>query len=260
MQLTSLRNHLKTSIGLLILFSATASADTTSYDFDVEKNGMLKIRTDVGTIRIASHEKETIELELRVEGKNSDKFKFSHEQNEKGLSLIGEYDNGSGWHKGISAEFILNIPKQYNINVDTSGGSISIEDLIGNIEANTSGGSINVGEIIGDVELDTSGGSITTDRIEGEINAHTSGGSINVIIEKQPKKDAKLSTSGGSITAKLKSDIQMYLNASTSGGRVSTDFDIDGRIKDASIRGEINGGGPKLTLSTSGGSVRILSL
>jgi hypothetical protein len=260
MQLTSLRNQLKISIGLLLLFSATAFADTTNYNFDVEKNGRLKIRTDVGSIKIATHEKKTIELELRVEGQNSDKFKFSHEQNKQGVNLIGEYDNGSNWNNRILVEFILTIPKQYNLNIDTSGGSISIEDLIGSIEANTSGGSIRVGNIKGNVELDTSGGSITTETIEGEINAHTSGGSINVTIEKQPTKDAKFSTSGGSITAKLKSDIKISIDASTSGGRVSTDFTVDGKIRDNSIRGEINGGGPKLTLSTSGGSVRVRSL
>lgn len=73
-------------------------------------------------------------------------------------------------------------------------------------------------------------------------------------------EDASLETSGGSITAYLIKDIQVDINASTGGGSVRTDFDIDGRVKKQSIKGEINGGGPELDLHTSGGSVNIRSL
>jgi carbon monoxide dehydrogenase subunit G len=114
-----------------------------------------------------------------------------------------------------------------------------------------------VGNIVGNVELHTSGGSINTDTVTGNLNAHTSGGSINVTIDKQPTEDAKFTTSGGSITAYLISDVQLNISASTSGGRVKSDFDIDGRVKKMSVKGSINGSGPKLTLKTSGGSIKI---
>ncbi|MDO6695812.1 hypothetical protein Q4574_21125 [Aliiglaciecola sp. 3_MG-2023] len=77
---------------------------------------------------------------------------------------------------------------------------------------------------------------------------------------KQPNKDAELSTSGGSITAYLLDTLAIDIDASTSGGRVRSEFDVDGRVKKQSIRGEINGGGPTLELHTSGGSVSIKKL
>ena len=39
--------------------------------------------------------------------------------------------------------------------------------------------------------------------------------------------------------------------------RVKSDFEIDGKVKKMAVRGSINGGGPKLTLKTSGGSIKI---
>ena len=117
-----------------------------------------------------------------------------------------------------------------------------------------------MGNIKGDVEAHTSGGSITSEDIEGNINAHTSGGSIRVTMTKQITEDASLTTSGGSIVANLNDDIKIDIDASTSGGRVRSEFDVDGRVKKQSIRGEINGGGPRLKLRTSGGSVRINSI
>jgi DUF4097 and DUF4098 domain-containing protein YvlB len=115
-------------------------------------------------------------------------------------------------------EFILLIPQDYNVEINTSGGSASVKDLTGKIYARTAGGLINVNNIIGHVKLHTSGGSIDTDNITGNIDAHTSGGNINVTVNKQLTEDAKLTTSGESITANFIPITQININASTSGG------------------------------------------
>jgi len=54
--------------------------------------------------------------------------------------------------------------------------------------------------------------------------------------------------------------VALDLYAKTSGGRVSSEFDVSGSVKKTKIEGEINGGGPKLFLKTSGGSVRVKTL
>jgi DUF4097 and DUF4098 domain-containing protein YvlB len=114
-----------------------------------------------------------------------------------------------------------------------------------------------LGKIRGDVDVKTSGGSIRVDEVSGTINAHTSGGSITAIISQQPLGDSRLTTSGGSVSASLAPSIAVDLTASTSGGRVSSEFEVDGSVKKTRITGKVNGGGPKLVLKTSGGSVRI---
>jgi hypothetical protein len=48
------------------------------------------------------------------------------------------------------------------------------------------------------------------------------------------------------------------VSARSSGGGVHINLPFDGDIDDESIEGRINGGGPKLTLSTSAGSVSVL--
>jgi len=107
------------------------------------------------------------------------------------------------------------------------------------------------------VKVKTSGGSIKVDEVTGAIDAKTSGGSIKLRMTEQPKHDSQLRTSGGSVKAYLTSGIAVDLTASTSGGSVSTDFNVNGSVRRTSIDGEINGGGPKLKLHTSGGSVKI---
>lgn len=241
----------------VLFYSTSLFAETSTESFDVELGGQLTIKTDAGSIKIETHDEATIELRVKIENREGDKFSYRHELSNGNLTIIGEIEKNNNWVRNLKVEFNLLIPENYNVELQTSGGSLSIEDLVGELNARTSGGSINIGNITGNVELHTSGGSINTDTVTGNVNAHTSGGSIKVTIDKQLTEDAKLSTSGGSITAYLISDIQLDINASTSGGRVKSDFDIDGRVKKMSVKGSINGGGPKLTLKTSGGSIKI---
>ena len=54
-------------------------------------------------------------------------------------------------------------------------------------------------------------------------------------------------------------DARVSLEATTVGGRVEIDeeFALTGEIGPSHVRGGINGGGPKLRLETSGGSIRV---
>ncbi len=248
------------SVGLALSFQSAARDITES--FDVDSGGELFLRTDVGKLVIDTHNSDEVLLEVGVSGKQSDKFSVESEANGNDVKIIGKMEKQKswGWNQSPKVTFRVTVPKEYNLEIHTSGGSIDIEDLIGNVDAHTSGGSIEVGSITGNVKLKTSGGSILTEAIHGELDAHTSGGSIRVTMAQQLTEDAELTTSGGSITAYLIEDISIDIDASTSGGRVRSDFDVNGRVKKQSIRGEINGGGPRLELHTSGGSISIKSL
>ena len=49
-----------------------------------------------------------------------------------------------GWNNSLRVKFTITVPHKYNIDVDTSGGSININDLTGDVLAQTSGGSIKI--------------------------------------------------------------------------------------------------------------------
>jgi hypothetical protein len=143
--------------------------------------------------------------------------------------------------------------------VRTSGGSIHLTDVAGDVDASTSGGSISIEGVSGRVKAHTSGGRIKATEITGAIDASTSGGSITASLIAQPRQDCRFSTSGGSIDVSLASDAHVNLDASTSGGRVSTDFLVpfSGDRHDRELRAPINGGGPLLSLHTSGGGIHV---
>jgi hypothetical protein len=229
------------------------------------------------------------DFELRFE-QNGDDVTVEGERPERGWSW-------NGWNK-YRVRFEVEVPQRYNLDIETAGGSIEITDLEGDVDCHTSGGNISVDDITGRVDCRTSGGGIDIGRIEGSVLAKTSGGSIHIdrsggsvvaktsggnitvdevmgsieattsggnvkaTIGSQPQADCRLSTSGGKVEVSLAGSIGFELDAKTSGGRVNVEMPItvQGDIGRTSIRGEVNGGGPRLELRTSGGSIYLKDL
>ena len=142
------------------------------------------------------------------------------------------------------------------VGVTTSGGAIRLGAVGGAVEARTSGGSIHVAEAAGPVSARTSGGSIVLGSA-GAIDARTSGGSIRARIHAQPHDESSLRTSGGDITVALAEGVAVDIEAQAFGGRVLSDIPlaVQGEPEKSSLRGSVAGGGPVLSLRTSGGSI-----
>ena len=244
------------SIALLLMVGGL-QAKTINEEFTVASGGLLKIATDVGAIDIETHAKETVLVEVEISGENEDDMNISFKNSGDNVSIKGDFERSSLGNNHIRVTYKVTLPETYNIDLDTRGGSIEVENLKGKVDAYTSGGSISLEDMQGDIDIKTSGGSLELENIIGKINAKTSGGSIKLKLPTNPSKDSKLKTSGGSITAYLAKDVAVNITAKTSGGRVSSEFTVKGKTTKRSIEGTINGGGPELVLKTSGGNVRI---
>jgi len=141
------------------------------------------------------------------------------------------------WNNSLNISFKVFVPKQVTTDLNTSGGSIHLDNLTGK------------------QTFETSGGSLHMDRLTGAIRGRTSGGSIHVSNSGQ---DIDLSTSGGSITA---ANCIGHIRLETSGGSLQLEGlqgNIDATTSGGSIRGNsING---ELITGTSGGSINLTQL
>ena len=148
------------------------------------------------------------------------------------------------------------------VQASTSGGGVRIEEAGGALQAKTSGGSIRIGSVQGVADASTSGGNVRIAAAHGAVRAKTSGGSINAGWVAQPDGASSLRTSGGSINVRLAEELAFTVDARTSGGRVSAQMPVatTGKRKSSRLSGSINGGGPELSLKTSGGSIRLRTL
>lgn len=313
----TVKNDCVTCAFVFPLFFACSSLgtdieDVITHSFNVSEGGILTINVDRGSIEVSTGSVDVVKVKVirTVSTSNEskaqeifEKYKIDFHHSGRDVT-IKTLDSDHVRRKGLFSwlrdlnfrmRFIVTIPGKYNLNLKTSGGSISVGEIQGDAKAKTSGGSlsfanikgpvwartsggsirlegclenadiqtsggeIRIGTVEGEVKAITSAGSIDVKEVMGTINASTSGGSVSAYISKQPKSDCSLITSGGSITIHLVKDIKVNVEAKTSGGRVSTDFPItmQGEISKCQLKGKINGGGPQLHLKTSGGSIRI---
>jgi len=288
--------------------ASAAIEETISKSFKVRPGGELTVDTNRGSINVVGKRGDTVDIEIiqnvRTTSKRMAKdiledFQVRFDQDGKNIFIKAEYKrNGfrsffNRLTNRLQVKFLITVPIEYNVDLHTSGGSISVieldgevlsktsggsltfENITGDISGKTSGGSIKIGEIRGDVNAHTSGGSIRIERAEGNIDVHTSGGSITIeeasravkastsggsvkaYLSQQPEEACRLTTSGGTITVYLDTNIGLDVDARTSGGRIHTDFPVklSGTVSPRSLDAEVNGGGPQLYLRSSGGSI-----
>lgn len=195
----------------------------------------------------------------------------------------------------VQVDFVVTVPTRYSAELNTSGGGITVGDLDGTLQAHTSGGgirmgritqaiaantsggnialeqggasvrlatsggSIKLGPVAGTGDVRTSGGDIQIEGMGGPLSARTSGGDIRVTFAGALKGDCRLTTSGGRVTAKVGANVAYHLDASTSGGRVRAEgltITVDqGGAGKSRLSGDVNRGGPVLSLRTSGGDI-----
>ncbi|MEO3408472.1 DUF4097 family beta strand repeat-containing protein [Mucilaginibacter sp. CAU 1740] len=160
--------------------------------------------------------------------------------------------NNMDWKKSLSISFRVYVPGNVATNLNTSGGSIHLDNLTGAQQFETSGGSLHLDKIAGNVKGRTSGGSIHVSDSKDNIDLQTSGGSIEA---NNCTGRIRLETSGGSLRLNsLKGDIK----ATTSGGSINGNK-IDGDFVTGTSGGSINLTDLSCSLdaSTSAGSVHV---
>lgn len=235
--------------------------------FTVTPGGTLRLLTDTGSIEVQSSRADKVDVQVILTADTSSRDKaaklfedFTLDAKQSGNSVIvrGRHDEGWGlfhFNDDLDVRFVISVPAQYNLDLETSGGNIRVSDIRGEVRTETSGGNLYLGRIDGPVSgntsggnvtvqgavgkllLRTSGGNITVGAVQGAVEARTSGGSIKV---SQARGDVIAKSSGGNITL---SDVAGSINAETSGGSMSASISTQPRSDSR--------------LSTSGGNVTI---
>lgn len=228
-----------------VVMSLPARAQDIEQEFDVQPGGLLNIISDAGPITVRSWEQSRV----RVRVINPEAYEVSIDQSGNEVRVVAEDARGRS-----RIQFEAQVPRDFNLELDTGGGAIEVGDMLGDVYADTSGGSIIVGRVEnGDVVADTSGGRIEiSEVINGDVTADTSGGRIvigNVI------GDVNADTSGGSITI---GNVDGDVIADTSGGNIDVG-EVTGDVELDTSGGSIQAGyaNGRMTADTSGGNITL---
>ena len=267
--------------------------------FQVGSGGKLVIKADEGSISVTGTPRNEVTVHVRARGAESrlNKLDISVEQSGNVVRAISEYKRRfMNWFgdDNIEVEFEVEVPQNFDLQLNTaggditilnvkgtiggetsggdldlsnldglvrlgtSGGNVAVKDSKGDFTISTSGGNMRVESIVGAMDFESSGGNIEVRDSDGKLRASTSGGDVHAALK--DNKGIDLETSGGNLVVQLPKSISAEISAETTGGDVNCDFQFSGKLREGSLRGKINGGGNFIKLETSGGDIIINSV
>ena len=151
--------------------------------FDLKDGGTLHVDTDLGDLKIVGRRGDKLEAVVYLRGDEDEieKFDVSFEEEKDGLRISARYRDRLRryqYDRDIHVRIELEIPKKYNLDLETSGGDIALRNISGMITGETSGGDIIMDNLTGEMRMETSGGVIHMEKLEGSVYTETSGGDI----------------------------------------------------------------------------------
>lgn len=148
----------------------------------------------------------------------------------------------SGCGRNCSVDYTIELPAGFDVSGRTSNGAIEIESAV-NVDVSSSNGRISLEEVSGRIEVSTSNGRIEGSELSGKgITAKTSNGSIE--FELASPQDVRARTSNGSITLFVpEASYEVVAETSNGGRNIDIASDPSGRYL--------------LDLETSNGSINV---
>lgn len=277
--------------------------------------GSFRLDTDLGSVTVTGTASPDARLTVTSRRVLEDLLRFQFDEAPGAVTVTARRKHRISWFGDSGrVHYEIQVPAETSLDIDTSGGSISIaatrsgakldtsgggitvRDLVGDLEADTSGGSIDLADIRGRMRVQTSGGGIEGSNLDGNLSAETSGGSIDLqrvtgdihasssgggirireagglvdaetsgggidaSFSKGNARGGRLETSGGGIEVAIDPEVGFEIDAR--GNYVKTEIPVRvvGEISRTTLRGSLGKGGAPLRLRTSGGGVTIRGL
>src|SRR5215468_647232 len=211
---------------------------------------ILRVRVDFGSVRVQGGSQQDITYVIRTRSYTSNEKQARREfesykinASSQGNAALIEGDWQGGRHHLCSGEFVINVPRNLEVaKLETSGGDMTVNGIVGRVEAESGGGKLHIDDISGPVTAQTGGDSIEVGTVNGDLHLETGGGRINI---QNAKGKVNATTGGGNIL--LVSGAQ-GATLEAGGGNVELG-DISGPV-------EIETGGGSIRLGWAKGVVR----
>jgi len=212
---------------------------------------VIRLVTDWGDIVIHTHDAPRVDYRIRMEtpaGESASRILPSPLEISAHATPAGVFLRGQRVHmdpenaERLWVTLDVTIPRDYNVEASTQGGSIQAPDLRGRITLVTGGGNILVGDVEGSAHLQTAGGHISVKDVSGDLDAQTGGGHITA---GKVTGWAMLKTGGGHIRA---AGIAGQARLETAGGNIS--------LGSSSSQLVVETGGGQIDIGEASGTIR----
>jgi len=149
----------------------------------------------------------------------------------------------SGLHMGRGGRevsFKIKVPRNAAVTLETRNGEVHVTGLSGS------------------VKVDSSNGPIVGEDLSGPVLAGTTNGAVRIQVAALHPEGIRLDTTNGAIDLKIPADARANISARwVNGGFRTSGIDPEGQRERRRFEGKLNGGGPRIELSTTNGGIHI---
>jgi Putative adhesin len=294
------------TIVLTVGFAARATAADYIRSYPIAGRAHVEVRAENATVRVTTADSPKVAFDVSYDPRDWSGQTLPISSRQSGdsvtLTLIPQRHEWWGWdfwnwgqddRRRLNVE--VRLPRNADLQLQTSNGAVDVASLNGDIGIHTSNGQIRAEQLSGTMDIGSSNAAIALETLKGTLKVHTSNGAIgatgldgkcriytsNGRIQVSGRFDSlDISSSNGSVTARAESgsnmssgwtirtsnsqidlsvptDLKATLNASTSNGSITIELPVtvQGIHSRTQLAGTINGGGPELSISTSNGSM-----
>jgi len=250
----------------------------------------VHIVTDDAAVRLHATAGDSVTVRVRSHG-HANGFLFSHREPRVSFDREGrrvDIEVRAGSTSGMfvfttrQIEVDVYAPTGSDVSLRSGDGRVELEGLSGRIDVSTGDGSIQASQLAGVVSLRSGDGHILADEINGSLMVDTHDGGADVSgrfsglgvqsgdghVEVRMDRGTDLREGGsiesgdGHIVVRVPEDMRLTFDARTDDGGLHVDLPvvIRDRGEHHAVHGSLNGGGPRLSVRSHDGSVRIEGL
>jgi DUF4097 and DUF4098 domain-containing protein YvlB len=249
--------------------------DKVKKEIETEPGRTLDIElTTGGSIEVTGWDKNLVSIVAHIRGDKEDYY-IDVDERSSGIKVEVSYEGRHDRHNGgVSVD--VQVPKKYNLELETMGGDIMLKEIEGSFSGETMGGEIELYHLKGEANLTTMGGEIRVEDCDldgqvktmggeislrdviGDLDASTMGGEVSYRNvkrrdERNDAREVKISTMGGEIevddapgganVSTMGGEIRIrsakkFIKAKTMGGEIKIDK-IDGGVKATTMGGDV---------------------
>jgi DUF4097 and DUF4098 domain-containing protein YvlB len=282
--------------------ASQANAEEYVKSYTVAGRADVRIHVDDSKVHVVTSDTNQVEFRVISEGLAAinigGKLHVDSQQNGDQVELTVRVSHGVTI--GINTTRLsteVRMPRNADLQLETSDGRVDLSDLNGNISVHTSDGGIKVSQLSGTIDIGTKDGGIDAHSLTGTVKLRSGDGRIDgtqldgkcdaatkdgrirvdgrfdaldiksgdgsVTASAQPGSNMStnwsITTRDGSVDVAIPKDFKANLDASTRDGHISLGLPVavEGDLGKSKVRGTINGGGPTLSIHTGDGAIRL---
>jgi Toastrack DUF4097 len=227
------------------------ATDVWTKTYPLSENGRVEVANTNGFIKVEAGERSDVEVHAEriargatVESANQllKSVEIVEEASPDRVRLESRRRGGAGFGRGgWEVQYTLRVPARAQVELRTTNGDVT---AVGLAQA---------------TRLATTNGAINGRRLEGEVRASTTNGGVDIELA-SVTQPVRVSTTNGGVSIQLPSNAKANVHVECTNGGINVsdlNLEVEGELTRRRVSGRMNGGGPRVEVSTTNGGITI---